>query len=247
MSISNDLSKERIEQLKIFQKKYNLKFKNISLLNQAFCHTSYTQENSLEENLSYERLEFLGDAVLKLSVSEILYCEYPNSQEGRLTKIRGELVSDKNIFKFAQKLGFEELIILGKNERKHGGAKKESILACAFEAFLGAIFLEYKTKGYQKALEFLKENFLNEILEMEKICDYLNPKSILQEYTQGLDGNRPEYILIKEEGLAHDKTFYIEARYNNKTIGFGNAKSIKSAQQEAALDAVKKLKILKEN
>lgn len=243
MFTSNNLPDKRIKELKDFQKKYSLKFKNISLLNQAFCHTSYISENFLSEDLSYERLEFLGDAVLKLAISEILYSQYPNYQEGKLTKIRGELISDRNIFKYALKLDFDKLIILGKNEKKHGGAKKESILACAFEALLGAIFLEYDSEGYKKVLDFLKKNFMEEILSMDELCDYLNPKAVLQEYTQSIDCKLPQYILIKEEGQEHNKTFYVNVIYNDEIIGSGSAKSIKAAQQNAANDAVKNLKI----
>ncbi len=243
MSTSNILSKKRKLKLKNFQKKYNLNFKDIELLNRAFCHSSYVFENSLDENLSYERLEFLGDAVLKLAISEILYEQYPSYQEGKLSKIRSQTVSDRNISKYARLMDFEDLIILGKNEKSQGGSKKESILACAFEALLGAIFLEYDKNGYKKALEFLKENFLEDILSIEEMCDFLNPKAVLQEYTQGLNSKLPEYITTKEEGPEHDKTFYVDVKYNNKIIGTGCAKSIKAAQQKAALEAIEKLKI----
>ena len=240
------ISKEREKQLKDFQKKYNLKFKEIELLNQAFIHTSYTNENNLDEKLSYEKLEFYGDAVLKLAVSDFLYNHFVDYNEGELTKLRAELVSDKNIFEYAKILNFEDLIILGRNEKKQGGAKKESILACAFEALLGAIFINYKEKGYKKAKEFLEENFIDDILSIDKKIKYLNPKAILQEYTQGINRQLPEYVLVKEEGKAHNKDFYVEVRYNNETIGFGFAKSIKKAQSEAAYDALKRLKLIEE-
>ena len=149
------ISKERKKQLCVFKKKYGIKFKNMELLNQAFIHTSYTNENNLDVELSYEKLEFYGDAVLKLVISDFLYNHFTNYSEGELTKLRAEIVSDKNIFNYAKQLGFQDLIILGKNEKKQGGAKKESILACAFEALLGAIFINYKNKGYKKAKEFL--------------------------------------------------------------------------------------------
>ena len=238
------ISKERKIQLEEFQKKYNLKFKNIDLLNQAFIHTSYTNENNIDVSESYERLEFLGDAVLKLSISKFLYEFFPEYPEGKMTKLRGEIVSDKYIFEFAKKMNFEELIVLGKNEKRHGGAKKESIIACAFEALLGAIFLEYKEKGYKKAYEFLIENFKADFLEMDKKIEYINPKAILQEYTQGIDKKLPTYNLIKEEGKEHNKTFFVEVEYGNKVIGSGSAKTIKQAQIEAARDAIGKLEIV---
>jgi len=241
------ISKERENQLKEFQKKYNLKFKNIKLLNQAFIHSSYVRENNLDIALSYEKLEFYGDAVLKLTISDFLYNHFIDYQEGELTKLRAEIVSDRNIFEYAKILGFENLIILGKNEKKQGGAKKESILACAFEALLGAIFIEYKEKGYKKAKEFLENNFIEDILSIDKKVKTLNPKAILQEYTQGINKKLPEYKLIKEIGEAHQKEFFIEVIYNNKTIGKGNSQSIKKAQQEAAYDALINLKLIEKD
>lgn len=240
------ISKERKEQLLNFQKKYNLKFKNIKILNQAFVHTSYTNENNLDVHLSYEKLEFYGDAVLKLVISDFLYNYFVDYSEGELTKLRAEIVSDKNIFEYAKKLGFEELIILGKNEKKQGGAKKESIIACAFEALLGAIFIEYKQKGYQKAYEFLKDNFYQDILDVEKNICFLNPKAILQEYTQSINHQLPEYILIKETGKEHKKEFFVEVKFQGEIIGEGSANSIKKAQIQAAFAAIKKLNLIEE-
>ncbi len=244
MSISNLLTPERINELNEFQKKYNLDFSNLELLNQAFIHTSYVNENKIDVSFSYERLEFLGDAVLKLAVSDFYYEYFPDYQEGKMTKLRGEIVSDKNIFSYALELGFDDLIILGKNEKKHGGAKKESIIACAFEAFLGAIYLEYKENGYQKAKEFLKDNFLDDILNIDKKIAILNPKAILQEYTQAKNHKLPVYNLIETKGLEHDKTFYVEVVYNNEVLGKGFEKSLKQAQQEAALNALVNLKLI---
>ena len=245
MSISNKINEKRHKELLEFQQKYNLDFSDINLLNQAFCHTSYTNENNIGIENSYERLEFLGDAVLKLSISNIFYNDFENYQEGELTKLRAEIVSDKNISNYARKLGFEKLILLGKNEKKLGGAKKESILACAFEALLGAIFLEYKENGYKKVSEFLIENFKNEITSINEIINTLNPKAILQEYTQSISKELPKYKLIKEEGKEHEKTFFIEVSYRNKIIGKGSAKSIKEASQNAAKDALINLKVIK--
>ena len=245
MSISDLITEERLEKLHNFEQKYNLNFSDINLLNQAFCHTSYTNENNLGAENSYERLEFLGDAVLKLSISSLFYNNFQNYQEGNLTKLRAEIVSDKNISNYARKLGFEDLILLGKSERKLGGAKKESILACAFEAFLGAIYIEYKEEGYNKALNFLIENFRDEIFSMDEKINFLNPKAILQEYTQGISKELPIYNLVKEEGKEHKKTFYVEVSYKNEVIGKGSAKNIKEASQNAALDALTQLGILK--
>ena len=240
------ISDERIKQLKEFQKKYNLKFKDIELLNQAFIHSSYVRENNLDVSLCYEKLEFYGDAVLKLAISDFLYNHFKDFSEGELTNARAEIVSDRHIFEYAKELDFQDLIILGKNERKQKGYIKESILACAFEALLGAIFIEYKDKGYKKAKEFLSDNFIEDILSIDKKMLLVNPKALLQEYTQGIDKKLPEYIVTKETGKAHNKTFYVDVIYNNEIIGQGSALSIKKAEKEAAYDAVKKLNLIKE-
>ena len=138
------------------------------------------------------------------------------------------------------------MILLGRNEKKQGGAKKQSILACAFEALLGAIFIEYKKRGYKKVYEFLKDNFYESIVEVEKNICFLNPKAILQEYTQSVNHKLPEYVLIEERGKAHNKEFFVEVKFNDETIGKGCAKSIKKAQIEAAFDALKNLKLIEE-
>ncbi len=240
------ISTDRINQLNEFQKKYNLKFENIELLNQAFIHSSYVRENNLDVSLCYEKLEFYGDAVLKLAISDFLYNHFVDFSEGELTNARAEIVSDRNIFEYAKQLGFSDLIVLGKNERKQKGFIKESILACAFEALLGAIFIEYKEEGYKKAKEFLKNNFIDDILSIDKKILLLNPKAVLQEYTQGLDKKLPEYVITKETGEAHSKTFYVDVIYNSKLIGQGSALSIKKAEKEAAYDALKKLGLIKD-
>jgi len=241
------ITEEREEKLLDFQKKYNLDFKDINLLNQAFIHSSYVQENNLDISLCYEKLEFYGDAVLKLAVSDFLYNHFMDYSEGKLTKARAELVSDRNIYNYALQLSFQELIILGKNERKQGGAKKLSILACAFEALLGAIFIDYKDEGYKKAKGFLKENFIDDIFSIENKITLLNPKAMLQEYTQGLNKKLPKYILIKETGEEHNKTFYYEVEFENKIIGKGSDKSIKLAQQKAAKDALINLNLIEKD
>mgnify|MGYP001143535085 CR=1 FL=1 len=226
------ISKERMEVLLDFQKKYDFNFSNPELLNQAFCHTSYTRENNLEVSKSYEKLEFYGDAVLKLVVSDIVYNYFTNYAEGILTKLRAEVISDRNIFRYALSLGFDKLILLGDNERKQGGQKKESILACAFEALLGAIFIEYKDEGYKKAFSFIKDNFFDDIISIEKELNKLNPKAALQEYTQSVNHKLPKYNVVREEGKEHEKTFFVEVEFEGEVIGAGSAKSIKVSKAD---------------
>ena len=226
------ISSDRKKELNSFNKKYKLNFKNLELLNQAFLHTSYIFEEKKDRIESYERLEFLGDAVLKLTVSNLLYNTYPNSMEGKLTEKRAIIVSDKTIAEFAKTLGLDDLILVGKCE---GDDKKESILACSFEALLGAIYLE---KGYKKAEGFLLTNFKDEILKI----DYINPKAKLQELTQKYNHNLPEYVVMDEKGPAHDRSCTIGVYYENKFIEKGEAKSKKEAEFIAAKKAYDKLK-----
>ena len=230
-------SRERIKKLKEFLKSTNLKFKDLNLLNRAFCHTSYIYENNIERLESYERLEFLGDAVLKLSVSDILYSKYSDKNEGELSEQRSFIVADKTIAEFAQKINMQDYILTGKCEKK-GLKSRETILACAFEALLGALYLDNKDKGYKAAKEFLVKNFTDDILKV----DYSNPKAELQELTQKYNHNLPNYVLLDEKGPAHDKTFTVGVYYENELVGEGSAKMKKEAEFEAAKRALVILK-----
>ncbi len=231
------VSKERKKILKEFISSYNLKFKDMELLNRAFCHTSYACDNNETRKESYERLEFLGDAVLKLIISDMLYNTYENKMEGALTEQRAIIVADKTIAELAKKIGFSKMILTGKCEGEEG-KYKDSILACAFEAFLGAIYLEYKDKGYIKAKEFLIDNFKNELLNIE----ISNPKAKLQELTQKYNHNLPEYIMLEEQGPAHKKMFTVGVYYEDKFIDKAQAATKKEAEFEAAKKAYIKLK-----
>ena len=210
------------------------------ILRTALTHSSVTFENSKEEN--YERLEFLGDSVLKLIVSEILYKSFPNYPEGRMTKIRAILVSDSNLAKLSKEIDLQDLIYLGKNEAKDGGKNKESVVACAFEAVLGAIYL---TNGLEKSIQFIKKTFKKTINEVDEKLDFYNAKAVLQEYTQSQNKDLPEYKELKETGKAHDKTFTFGIYYHNEFLAKGCGKTKKEAQQEAAKEACIKLNILK--
>ncbi len=227
------VSKARKKELSDFLKKNGLKFKDFDLLNRAFSHTSYIYENNLQRIESYERLEFLGDAVLKLAISDILYSKFSDKTEGQMSEQRSAIISDKSISIFAEKIGMQELILTGKCE-KNEGAKKESILACAFEALLGAIYLEYKDKGYLKGKEFLINNFYDDILNV----DFSNPKAALQEFTQKYNHNLPEYVTLMEEGSAHNKTFTMGVYYEDKLIAKAQAKTKKQAEFLAAKEAL---------
>ncbi|GBF23627.1 ribonuclease III, partial [Candidatus Gastranaerophilus sp. (ex Termes propinquus)] len=157
--------------------KFGIVFENdkgMGLIKRALTHSSYVRENNLCLCECNERLEFLGDAVLKICISSFLYDEMPKTQEGELTKVRAQIVSDKTLAGFAKKIGLSECLILGKQEEKSGGREKPSILACAFEAFLGALFLEF---GLEYSKKFLLENFSDEIEEIGVSIESSNPKA----------------------------------------------------------------------
>ncbi len=215
---------------------------DFSLFEAAMRHTSYTNENNLPAECSYERLEFLGDAVLKLVVSKYLYNKFSDSKEGILSKLRGEIVADKTLAQFAQKIGLNEYILMSKNERKSGGEKKQSILACAFEAFLGAIYLTCKIDGYKRVEDFIENNFKDEIEEIEKNIENINPKQQLQEYTQELNHTLPEYVLLSRTGSEHKSIFEIGVYFNGELLAKGQGTSKKNAQQDAASNALKIIK-----
>lgn len=210
--------------------------KNINLFKTALTHTSASQ--NVDEN--YERLEFLGDAVLKLCVSEILYKLYPDYTEGSLSKIRSIVVSDNALSTLCDSLAINELIVLSAQEEKMGGRNKQSIKACVFEALLGAFYL----CGEFKSIEaFLKENLLELIKEVDENFAKYNSKEVLQEYTQGLRKTLPVYRVIDEQGPPHDKTFTVEVIFDGKVIAQGTGKTKREAEKQAAYVACKNLNV----
>lgn len=212
------------------------------LLKMALTHSSVTFENGNEQN--YERLEFLGDSVLKLTMSDILYKKYPDYEEGRMTKIRGILVSDSTLAKLGRQINLNKLIIVGSSEKKDHGQDKESVIACSMEAIFGAIYLSC---GIEKAMDYIKYLYDNLIEEIDNHLEIYNAKAVLQEYTQGLNKDLPEYILINEKGEAHNKTFFYEVVYRGKSLATGYGKTKRDAQQDAAKSACLRLGIFKES
>ena len=205
---------------------------------QALTHPSYTKENNLSYLENYERLEFLGDAVLKLASSDILFKKFPEYQEGDLSKIRSIVVSDNTLFKIASDIGLCDLIILARHEAKQGLAHIESVCACAFEAVLGAYYLDGK---FDKLLPFLKNILMPYIIDVDKNFEKFNAKALLQEYTQSITKTVPVYKLVKETGPAHNKTFEVEVWYENELVARGSGRTKKDAEQKSAYEACKKL------
>jgi ribonuclease-3 len=214
-------------------------------VNAVFTHSSYTIENNLSPNESYERLEFLGDAVLKLVMSDILYKKFPDYQEGQMTNIRSVLVSDEFLYNLAEDLDLKSCLIVSTALEKENGRNIPSISACAFEAFLG--FLYEKNVEITRISEFLNNLYSKHIDLITEIMPHFNSKKILQEYTQKLNKDLPIYNLIEKIGSDNNLTFKVEVSYQNQILGQGAGKSKKQAEREAAYSACKKLNLLGEN
>ena len=218
---------------------YGIKIDNSELFKKALTHPSYTKENNLPSTDNYARLEFLGDAVLKLVTSQLLSQKYPDYQEGEMSKIRSIVVSDATLSKVAHDIGLCDLIILARHESKL--AHIESVCACAFEAVLGAFYLDNKLDD---VISFLKKALMPYIEEVDKNFEKFNAKAILQEYTQSLTKETPVYTIVNETGPAHNKTFEIEVAYEGKVIAKGFGKTKKEAEQHAAYEACKILEVI---
>lgn len=207
----------------------------------ALTHSSYTKENNLPETQCYERLEFLGDAVLKLTVSDVLFRVYPESREGELSKIRSIVVSDNTLAEIAKKNGLSDLIIMSKHEEKQGCRKLNSICACAFEAVLGAYYLDGK---FAEVEDYIEKTFMPYIKDVEQNFIKYNAKAILQEYTQDKSKLPPEYTVINEEGPAHKRIFEVQVVYNDEVLATEKGYSKKEAEQKCAYSACEKLGLI---
>ncbi len=225
------LTKQRIDELNRLISELKLSIDNYEYLDKALTHSSYTFENKLSNLLNNERLEFLGDAILKLIASNYLYTRFPEYSEGELTKIRSILISDNTLARLAAKIDLGKYIKLGYHEKKMGGSTRSSNLACAFEAFLGAFYIDGKLS---LLYDFLIPLLEPEVTEIDQSAAKYNFKAILQEYTQGHGIKLPDYRIVKEEGPPHDRTFEIEVFVSDESVGYGSGKSKKEAQQKAA-------------
>lgn len=236
------LSAARKEELIEFLKKLNIEKTDVELLDVALTHPSFNFEKNDDISPDYERLEFLGDSVVRLVVSEYLFDRHKDFDEGKLTKIRSYLVSDEFFSKVAQKLGLGKLLNVGKHEAKDGGRTKESILACALEAVFGAVF---KSVGFDEARTFICSLYDDIDIDINSILYMYNSKELLQQYTQGKNKDLPEYHLISETGQAHCKTYEVNVVYRGEVLGSGIAGQKKEAEKLAAYNALKKLNIIK--
>ncbi|MEK7182265.1 MAG: ribonuclease III [Patescibacteria group bacterium] len=218
-----------------FEKIIKVEFKDKDILKQAFTHRSYLNENRKGKIGHNERLEFLGDAVLELAVTKFLYNKYPEKPEGDLTAIRAALVNTNTISDAAKKLKMNDFLLLSKGEAKDNGRARQYILANAFEAIIGAIYLD---KGFDTAEKFIEKNifYLTDEIVAENL--WQDPKSYFQEKVQEENGMTPVYKTLKEEGPDHDKHFSVGVFIGEKLVSEGRGKSKQEAEQEAAKKAL---------
>ena len=209
----------------------NIKPNDIKLYETAFSHTSYANENGVQ---SYERLEYLGDAVLELLMSEYLYNNM-SADEGEMTKTRAHYVCTTANFEYSKKLGFDKYVKLGIGEEASGGRERKAIIADVFESFLGALYLD---QGFLAVKDFFYSNVIPHI-ENHEIDFFDDYKSLLQEFVQ-TDKKSLEYKVISESGPAHNKVFNVEVIIDGIVYGKGESGSKKSAEQKAARDALSK-------
>lgn len=214
--------------------KLGVKFNNIDLLQQAMTHRSYLNEHrgyKLDHN---ERLEFLGDAVLELIVTEYLYQNYPNP-EGELTNWRAALVNGEMLAKISKNLGVEEYLLMSRGEAKDTGKARQYLLANALEAIIGSIYLDQKEIGYEAAKNFILKNVVVELPEIIEKKLYMDPKSRFQETAQDKVGVTPSYRVLGESGPDHDKKFTVGVYLADELIAKGEGSSKQEAQRNAAI------------
>ncbi len=224
-----------MKDISILEKKLNLKFKDENLLTQAFVHRSYLNENPDFHLHHNERLEFLGDAVLELVVTEDLYQNYPKKPEGELTNWRAALVNSKILSTIAQELKFGDFVLLSKGQSKEAGKARKYILANVFEAIIGAIYLDI---GYDAAKQFIKKNLMKELPEIIEKGLYKDAKSRFQEGAQERTGITPSYRVLKEWGPDHAKHFVVGVFLKKKLIAKGEGSSKQEAEEAAAQNAL---------
>ena len=219
--------------MKDLQKEMHYQFKNEKLLETALTHSSYA--NEIRRGVQYnERLEFLGDAVLCIVVSDYLFSRCPDVPEGGLTRLRASLVCEKTLCRFSRQMDVGQYLRLGKGECNSGGRERPSILADAFEAILAAVYLD---GGMEEARKFV-ERFVEQEFKVSQSGTFKDYKTTLQEIVQQNPEERLEYKLISETGPDHDKHFLCEVHLNNNPIGRGGGRSKKNAEQQAAREAL---------
>ncbi|AKO93869.1 ribonuclease III [Priestia filamentosa] len=239
----NQKLQEKIKkQFQELQEKMGILFDNEKLLTQAFTHSSYVNEHRKKPYEDNERLEFLGDAVLELTVSKFLFNKYPAMSEGELTKLRAAVVCEPSLVKFANELEFGNYVLLGKGEEMTGGRQRPALLADVFEAFIGALYLD---QGLEVVEKLLAQTVFPKI-DDGNFTYAMDFKSQLQELVQRDSQGLLQYQILQEKGPAHNREFISRVLLNGSELGTGIGRSKKEAEQKAAQVAITALTLLKE-
>ncbi|MBI2450634.1 MAG: ribonuclease III [Candidatus Nealsonbacteria bacterium] len=224
-----------MKNFELLEKKFKIKFKNKGLLTQAFTHRSYLNENPKFAYFHNERLEFLGDAVIELAVTEYLFKEYPKKPEGELTSWRAALVNAKILSRIAQDLEFNDFLLLSRGEAKETGKARQFILANTFEAFVGSLYLD---QGYSVCQKFIKKYVISELPSIIESQVYKDAKSRFQEEAQEKVGITPTYKVLKEWGPDHARHFTIGVFLGQELVADGEGSSKQEAEEDAAKRAL---------
>jgi ribonuclease-3 len=218
-----------------FEEKIGITFTNKDLLKQAFIHRSFLNENPSETLPHNERLEYLGDAVLELVVSEFLFSELPDVHEGELTAIRAALVNTRSLAGIADELQMDSYLLLSKGEANSSGRARQYMLANTFESFVGALFLD---QGIDAARAFIKKQLFPKLPNILENKTWQDAKSLFQEKAQEADGITPRYEVLAEEGPDHNKHFVVGVFLNEKKVAEGSGYSKQDAEQDTARNAL---------
>ena len=222
--------------LHLLEERIGYRFHNMALLKQALTHSSFTNEQKINRAKNYERLEFLGDAVLEMVSSEFLFREHPDVPEGELTKMRASMVCEPSLAFCARDLELGQFMLLGRGEESTGGRNRDSITSDAMEAVIGAIYLD---GGMQFAKDFIYRFILSDLEDKRLFYD---SKTTLQELVQGSSREELHYELVEERGPEHDKVFVVDVYVGREKIGSGSGRTKKAAEQQAAYEALRRMK-----
>ena len=234
------MDEERLATLKELEERLGHRFNEMKWLDQALTHKSFIYETSHPEKVANEVLEFLGDAVLTLAISHLLLKKFPDAQEGTLSMLRSQLVKRSSLALLSKELQLEGYLLLGKSQQLNGGLNKSSILANAYEALIGAIFMD---SGFNRALEIIQQHFEPYLQARTPSILFNDFKSLLQIYSQQSYGASPQYQVLNESGPGHDKWFQASVTIAGEVKGLGCGKSKKEAEQDAAKNALDELQI----
>jgi ribonuclease-3 len=229
------LLKRNRDQLHAFEEKLGYTFNDQSYLQKAFVHSSYSFEHGKDLKDNNETLEFLGDAVLDLAVGYALFSRFPDMKEGDLTRLRSALVQESHLAVMARDIDIGDHLLLGRGEDASQGREKPSILSCAFEAVIGAVFLD---GGYDAARAVAEKHVSPWVDERKETLTSADSKSRLQEMIQEKYNQGPVYLLEKTEGPDHAKIFHVAVQFQDKVLARGSATSKKEAEQNAAAEAI---------